>query len=107
MVNANRVQRGKTFKVNSDDDDSDVVDEAGEEMMNKLRKANRKSKKTVAIEMLKMIKSNKLEDGEQKKPTGPGEFLHIGGPPIKAASNPADDPNNGFVTQIFVGKIKK
>ena len=31
-------------------------------MMNKLRKANRKSKKTVDIEMLKMIKSNKLED---------------------------------------------
>jgi hypothetical protein len=55
------MQRGKTFK-NGSDDDSDVFDEAGEEMMNKLRKANRKSKKTVAIEMLKMIKSNKLED---------------------------------------------
>ena len=54
------MQRGKTIKVNSDDD-SEIGDEAGEEMMAKLRKSNRKSKKTVAIEMLKMIKSNKLD----------------------------------------------
>lgn len=60
LLKADQMQRGKTIKVNSDDD-SEIGDEAGEEMMAKLRKSNRKSKKTVAIEMLKMIKSNKLD----------------------------------------------
>ena len=66
-------------------------------MMNKLRKANRKSKKTVAIEMLKMIKSNKLEDKDQKKQPGPEELLNIGGIRRKNTITP-EDASFGTVT---------